>query len=426
MNIYNDMMRGFAYDLSMANNPEDVLLGWKKIINNFKGYKAIVVLDEYKELLLSKDIIKIIQDKESGFTPYFDSHKLYFVDNDSMGKMIQNYTVNIGIDYSIMFDTNFASYIDNFVRTGNPGVNLNYVYNAIDMLIKNDYKYDYNIYLMENIKIIDSYFDKNNYEVEVTEEMFRNIVSIELFKSIKSDVYRNTGKIEYSISYAKAKLQATEVINGLYRSSESKEYFRIVIDFQKQMLLNLIGMVKIQFSSNEGPRKKMEAFFKFIETTSGIYTDREARVAYEYFEKKNALKIFAKINKRLEPDKLFDLLDNIAWDFTIPRYMELFMMTCGEGDFLIPILLSVDKGLRSMLDIYSVKGFIFGKENIEFFPIPKKSTYDYFKERKCDHYIKKYDETRQVRCEILKINKAEGYKIIQHELKELQKLLINE
>lgn len=425
MNIWNKNIRTFAYDLSVANDPIDVFLGWNNIKSDFEGFKAIVTLDGYNDLLLQNDIIKMIEDKESGFATYFNSHKLYFVENNSMNNMIENSTVNIRIDYSIMFDTNFASYIDKFVRTGNPGVNLNHVYNTIDLLIKNEYQYDYNVYLAENIKTIDNYFEKDSNEIKITEEMYENMVSIELFKSIKSDVYRNTGKIEYNISYDTARLQAIELINKLYKSSESKLYFRNIVDIQKQMLLNLIGMVKVQFTSNHGPRKKMEDFFKFIETTSGIYFDREVRVAYEYFDKNNRVKIFRRINKETKSHKLYKLLDNIAWDFAIPRFMEHIMTTCGEGDFFIPILLSIDEDLRSMLNIYPVKGFIFNKKNYEFFSIPEKSSIEYFKERKCEYFINRIEETREERKKILQKNREDGYSVIEQQFNELKKLLIN-
>lgn len=420
MKINDNKIKEFAYTLNVANNVNDVFGGWIRMNGDFEGFKAIVGLEEYNEMLISRDIIDKINDNDSGFVFYFSSLKLYFVNDMFMNKMINDLKVNISIDYSIMFDTNFASYIDKFVRNGNPGTVSNNVYSAIDLLIRNDYQYDYHIYLIENIKSINGYFEKYYYEFKLNDKMFENIVSLELFKSIKSDVYKKTGKVEYDISYNQAKESAIELIDMFYQSQESKSLFKYIIDLQKQILLLLIGMVKIHFSSKRSPQKKMEEFLGYIDKVSGIYFDREAIVAYEYFERNKNLKIFRKIYNGIDAQKLFKILDNIAWDFTIPRLMEHVIVTCGEGDFFIPILLTLDKDLRSLLEIYSVKGCIFNEKSQEFFPIPDKSSQEYFSQRKCVDFIENLMESQNRRLNILNNNRNNGYSILEDQFEQLK------
>lgn len=55
------------------------------------------------------------------------------------------------------------------------------------MLLQNDFRYDYNFYLIENSK----YFSNNEFCVDKNIDMFNNIVSLELFKSIDRTLYCN-------------------------------------------------------------------------------------------------------------------------------------------------------------------------------------------------------------------------------------------
>ncbi len=395
----------------------------QSIKDKFGDYKAIVSLDTYDELTLSNDITRVVKDINSGFISYYDSNRLYCIDNDSMNTMIQTGSNNIESDYSIMFDTNFTSYIDRFVRTGSPGVSENRVYMAIDMLLKNNYQYDYNFYLLENTKIITDFDRADNYQFELNNEHFENIVSMELFKSIKRDVYMDTGKLEYSISYDMARSQAKYIVDSLYKSEQGKSFCNSIIMMQKQILLNLIGMVRINFTSNNGARKKAKEFFTYIKNVSGIYMEREVIIAYKYFDKNKKLAIFKKINKGIKSNKLYSLLSNIAWDFTIPRFMERILSTCGEGDYFLPILLSIDSDLRELLRLFPVKASIFHKHNLKLLPIPSKSSIEYFTEKKCeDDFIKLFDE-REKRINVLRVNQNDNYKIIQKEYKKLEKII---
>ncbi len=421
MSIDSLKIREFIYLLSKANDVDETVSAWLHAMAYLENLKAIVALDNYPKKFLDDKIRNKLDDKGSGFVSYFESSNLYFISNKTMIHMFDNGNVDFKIDYSIMFDTNFASYINEFVKTGKVNVTLNNVFQTIDFLLRNDYQYDYNYYLIENSK----YFEYKESEPCSQSDILNNIISLELFKSIDRSKYCNIGKIEYTISYKDAEEQAKIILNSMYKTDGGQEVCKIYKNIQRQNLLNLIGMVNINYSSKLGARKKMEQYFDYITNVLGIYMDREAVIAHKFFNRNSDVNIFKRINTNMKTEKLISILNNIAWDFTIPRAMEIMMTTCGEGDFFIPIFLSFDKDLRSIMNLFPIKGCLFSPNNMQVIPIPKIISDDYFEANGCREQIENLmnPDVREKRINVYHNNQQNNYEIITSEYKKIEQLL---
>ena len=398
-------IENLLFDLSEAKNPADILLSWRRMGTKVSTAKAIIAIDEYERSFLPPNIIKTLYSDDSDFVPYFQSSKLYFIDNEILGNMLSSYNnVEIPIDYSIMFDTNYASYIHQFVN--NPSNNLsNEVFTTIALLLRENYQYDFNFYLIENSKSMDlkSVYDFNTF-IHDHNEIYQNIISLELFKSIDSTLFKNTGKLNYTITKSEATQNATDLITKLFCTKHGIEYLQNFTFLQKQMTLFLIGMLNIHFSSNKGPQKKIHELFDFMNEKVGVYFERESIVAHKYFKKNGNLRIFRKIQKNGDATNILQTIDNIAWDFVAPRVMEFFMRFGGEGKFFLPFILSHDVGLKEILKLFNIKA-CYIDDNPGFIPVPSINTQDYYKTEKCEINFESYFSKEDKLKRAITINK---------------------
>lgn len=356
MTLGSSEVRELAYNLQHSNHPADILKAWHDFQGDFSQFTAIVALKEYREFAKTKEIVDSLNGLKECVTFYLNTHNLYFLNEETMKSMFLNGKVDFGVDYSIMFDTNFASYIRKFVDNTNLGNVGNEFYQLIDVLIKHDFQYDYNIYLTENIKQVMSPFTD---DCMIPDDLMQTIVSFERFKSIDVEEYKATGKIKYLVSVEMAEYEAKKTVDMYYRNTETKPYIDDLLNIKQLILLNLVGMFKVHFSSKAGSKRKMKEYFSFLQESVGLFLEREAIIAYELFSRNQLLSIFNKINFDMNPDSLYDKLDNIAWDFLIPRLMERSITIGGEGNYFLPLLLTFDRGLHNMLKLYPIKGVVF-------------------------------------------------------------------
>lgn len=409
------------YDLSTANNPTDILLSWSRMGNKVNNAKAIISINDYEKSVLPPNIVKSLYSDDNDFLPYFQSPQLYFINNEILENMLSSRNdVNFLIDYSIMFDTNYASYIHQFVNNNTNNLN-NEVFASIAVLLRENLQYDFNFYLIENSKSMDltSPFDINNFRQEHN-DIYQNIISLQLFNSIDNILFKNTGKINYKISKSEATQNATDLITTLFCSEWGIEYLQIFEFMQKQTTLFLIGMLNIHFSSNKSVQKKMVDLFEFMNEIVGTYFERESIVAHRYFKEQSKIRIFRKIQKNGDTSKILETIKNIAWDFVAPRVMEFFIRFSGEGKFFLPFILSHDAGLKEILQLFNVKAcFIDG--NRDFIPVPSINTQDYYEAENCKIDYESYFsmESKSKRATTLNKNRKVIDQLIDEECNKL-------
>lgn len=212
-------MNELLYYLSIARTPFDVVNTWSNKEGNFSNPKAIVCLEHYDNNFLPKEFIKATFLENNDFIPYFQSESLYFIDDEIFNTILSSGDIDIPIDYSVMFDSNYASYILFFVNNDMSRLN-NEAFITISLLLRGNFQYDYRFYLLENSKNID--LDKEfdiDYFKEMHNDIFRNITSLELFKSIDSKLFKEKNILKYTITTEDAKNNAEELrlftkING--------------------------------------------------------------------------------------------------------------------------------------------------------------------------------------------------------------------
>ncbi|WP_017762853.1 hypothetical protein [Bacillus thuringiensis] len=211
----------FLYNLVHSEKPSEYILQWGMYNRITKDYRLIAVSKEYdKDAVYPKGLVNILNQKDTDFVPYFMSEKLFFLDTTIIQSMLQNSSVQIQYDYSIMLDTNYTSYIETFLKDFNkPNFSEGSIYKTLDTLLRNKFNYDYTYYLIENYKNL---FSSGEKKFAISDSshiaLYENLYYLELFKSINHKEYINSNKIEFMISENEAKQKTDELINIIYNN----------------------------------------------------------------------------------------------------------------------------------------------------------------------------------------------------------------
>ncbi|ELH0894229.1 hypothetical protein Q9887_001098 [Vibrio fluvialis] len=378
-----------ATHFSEAKTPYDVAKSWALLQGKFPELSGITHLDNYDRTVLPPCIKKYTRKPLDYITPYFVSNSLYFIDDEMIRNIFQKETNHFPIDYTVMFDTNMASYINRLVRGEPVGEVQEKLLKLVDELLRDDLNYDFLFYLVENIKTVLPKADfeapsKLKFWLSLNRDFRDNLCSLHLFASIDSKGYKKTLNPRLTISYRQAVRNAIDSAYDFYfvKRKSIDEYMLL----QRVLLLNLIGMVRIQEESNKKERNKMKVYLEFLHNTVGMYIDREAIVAHKYFISRDNLPILRKVHKGCEVKGLIRQLDNIAWDMVAPRIMEKLIYSGfgSEGQYFIPMFLSFDNALKKMLNMHPIKSAIYNRKTGYVISFPVQSSQEYFKEHNLD------------------------------------------
>lgn len=422
--MLNNIEQIALFELTNAMNPEEAYNAWNVLNLGDNNRTLLVCLPDYWKSVYPDAIKNIIKNSNGAVSPYFESDKIYFFQQKLIEEMYDHGNeYQFPLDYSIMFDSNFSSYVHKFVS----GVPLNQIelsfIEMLDSLLRNDTRFDYFFYLIEN------YWYTKKLEIQSDElanqhkiKQYMNMVSFEMFKNIDADKYKETGKVEYKIDENEARILTDSLFNKIY-NDKSSELMKICKQIHNDNMLFLIGILKIRYSSKKSANNKICQFLDYTNEVIGSYLARETYIAFEYFQNPKALRILEPINNGIKRNKLKDLISNIAWDFAVPRVMELFIKEKWEGRFFIPFFLTFDEGLKFVLNLYKTKGIIINQNTGQMIPFRSDNGFDVFIDAGVKYDFEKYASKEQsdIRLKLRMGHVSSNYKIIEEELEEILK-----
>ena len=255
-------------------------------------------------------------------------------------------------------------------------------------------------YYIENIKQGTSAARKMNYESHdspmrfwesLNEEFRRNLIAIHLFNEIDCKYYQSTRKLRFNISAIEATRASIQFAYGFYASSAGKALiFERLVPFQRLILLQLIVILRIQFSSKSSPRTKLSQFLKFVQQKGAVYLDRETVLAFEYFKDSGSVPLFKKVNRGGAKKRLMSTISNMAWDMTAPRFVEQMLTARLQGDYTIPFFLSFDMALCRAIKAFPIKAAIIDVRSESVLSLPEIDTFEYFRREGCEEIVRKF------------------------------------
>lgn len=432
MNEFNqEEVKSCLYALSKAGDPSDSVFAWTLLQRKHPGLSAMVALDNYDKAVMPPWLRKYSAKPNNYLVPYFSTEKMYFLDDELLSEMFSSEKeFKFRIDYTLMFDTNIATYVNKLVRGESLGNIQSRVVALVDDILHDDLNFDHLFYMAENVKNVLPQLERNNtskilFWRSLEKGFRRNLVSLQVFRSIDCKEYKRTSNPRPQFTYRQAARHAIDFTYDFYASEVGKDHILNFVLVQKMILLQLIGMVRIQLSSGKSARHKMSEYFKYVHEVVGAYFDRETIIAHKYFNDRKTLAMLEKIKKGSRKMGLLKKLDNIAWDMAAPRFMEKLILAGGEGRYFIPMFLTFDAGLRELLAHYPVKGVMFNKKTGSFAPIPEINTRDYFKQHGCQDEIDHlYSEpVRSERLSREKPTRLSIHRLIRREYRTLRCLI---
>lgn len=379
----------FAHLVSVARKPSDLLMAKAVLGKESYGISTMVSFPFYEagSPFPSFPIPSTLQ--REYIVPYLCYPYVYFIEHEPVARH------GLWIDYTVTFDTNFASYVNRFVR-GEPlkGQQDEFMHVINDILDYN-LNFDPSFYFMENIKkaypialrIKNDGTDSPQMFWELLDEDFRrNIVSLELFLGVDCDHYQRTRELKFDISIEEAVRKSIGFTYWFYASTEGQELISDFLFRQKAILLQLLGILIVQFSSSRGARNKIKEFLKFVQEKA-VYFERETIVAHRYFKDRKMIPLLGRVNRGGIQKRLMEKIDNLAWDMTAPRSMERMATLQAPGDYMVPFFLTFDQKLRKLIKCYPVKAIIIDRRSSGVRSIPELSTHEYFRKEGCEDII---------------------------------------
>lgn len=423
-------VRACIYMLSKAETPSEAVLAWTILQKRHQGLSAMVALNGHESLVMPASVKKYMARPNNYLVPYFSSERMYFLDDELLSGMFTEGEFKFHVDYTLMFDTNVATYVNKLIRGEPLGDLQSRFITLVDDILHDDLNFDHLFYMAENVKNVIQQVERSNtsklnFWRSLDRNFRKNMVSLQLFRSIDCKAYKRTSNPKPQFSYREAARNAVNFCYDFYISEVGKDHILNFVLLQRLILLQLIGMVRIQLSSRKNAKNKMSEYFRYIHEVVGAYFDREAIIAHKYFSDRNSLGILEKIKKGCSKVRLLKRLDNIAWDMAAPRFMEKLIITPSQGRYFIPMFLTFDSNLRELLSHYLVKGVVFNRERGSFAPVPKINTKEYFEQHGClDDIEHLYSQpVRSERLSRTKPTRLSIHKLIRREYETLRMMV---
>lgn len=273
------------------------------------------------------------------------------------------------IDFSISFESNSARYLHDYINGRK--VNEETFINTLHTILNNNYNLDPIFYMIEN-------FTKGNETIE----FHNNLVSIKKLMTCNMEHYYLTKEIK-SI-HSDEKIEQIVKEESIYFKEEFKTIFEIAkkqhIIMKIILLMIIVAKFKIQGKQEEKLKKQFKYFIEFMDKKLKTIFLRELVVVLNYLEYENnkdknknkKYKFFDPLNSQ-EKKTLIRSIDNMAWDFTLARQLEIFFSSKPnpDADFFIPFLLTYDKGFTEILEDFYCKDFLIFHKEKRNIPIPE-------------------------------------------------------
>ena len=422
----NKYIENAIVDLIDASQPSDLLNIFDRLNMNGQDFCIESSLDEYRRSSFSEEIVLLINESDSDLLSYFLSQNIFFLDNEILEEMkkMNGKNYNFEVDYSVMIDSNYANYISMFLT--NPERLNRKVRKNLDVLIRNDFRFDYIIYIIESFYNV---FNKEGINSKTLNDnkanFYYNLLNLELFKNINTQKYIEEGIIAFNIDRQEAYILTDQLYNNILNSHDSKEGMKSYFDIHKMMTLYIIGILKVRFSSNKAPHNKMNYIFEFMNEVAGLYFEREIKFTYDYFENPSKFQMFDVIYRKIDKTHLFETIQNIAWDFSIPRIVERAIVEISITRYYIPFILTHDNNMKTVFNSYKAKGVIFNKDKSFLTTYSNINMLEYLQGKKCkiDYENLFSDEARERRQSVFQKNKQNEFKVIKKEFDMLAELL---
>ncbi len=336
--------------------------------------------------------------------PFFRYPYLYLIRNTRIEQPV------LAIDYSVSFDTNAATYVKTIVRARSLQPLREEVRQLFDELLSRDVNFDTSYYFAENAKIAYNPQDSRRPDLQrftfwmaLPRDFRWNIVALSLFKSVDCAHYRRTGTLKYTVPFIQAVREAVKFTHDFYAAPEDRPMItEFLLPLHKLLLLQLMAMLRIQFSSRVSPTRKFRQFLDFMDNKGEVFMQRETDLAYRYFKHRDSVPLLRKLNRGSPSQDLYQAVDNVAWDLTAARYLERMFALKLHGDFMVPFFMSFDRPLCDTMRLLSMKATVLDRSAGTALSLPDLNAEEYARDPAAKQLIQAYMSPERIKRRLSK------------------------
>ena len=392
-----------------SKSAKDSMLTYEKNYAECVKHNLYVITSD-KKMALNMPILKNIMSYENIKT-IFKYPTLSFLSPTIMKGMENGERAALAIDYSVSFEANTSRYLHDYMQFGEDAVPEKFI-ESLKFLLDNNINLDPMFYILENVA-----------KGEDSQKFYDNLVSIKKLMTCDMKYYKETKETEDTIGKIKSVYTDEKVIQDVNDEVESlKTEFKEMLEITQKnhlimrVLLLLIIIARFKYKNNM--KLQLEYIIKFMNDRIKTMFLRELSIGVEYFEKKQ-LEFFNKINNK---ETFFDAVDNMAWDFTVIRLLEMYysVKPNPSADFFIPFIFTLDKGLLESIEMFYCKDFLIFKNERRTDPVPYQSIMPKIKKYKLDKYFTEEASLSRINSE--DANFQELYEELKIEVKKVRKL----
>ena len=363
--------------LSAARTTQDAATAWMMLGGRFPGMKAIVSLPG-----MDRDVMPVALREHSDtgecLVPYFSSDRLFFLDDALVRDILLKEGMVFPVDYTVTLDTNAATYVHAFMQGKSGGDGGEKIRGLMEKLLLTDgLNFDHLFYVVENSKVAararkGGGATRMTFWRALSRKFRRNLVSLQLFCSIDTQAYRARGEIRMLATPRLAVQRAATYAWDSYGKPGATYLPGAGILKQRALLLQVIGMVRIGHTPGGDARTKLRDFVAFSHDTAAVMATREIALAQRFFSSPSSIRLLERIKPGLK-GRLIEHLDNTAWDLYAPRLLEELLASGAgtQGRFMVPYIMSFDRGLKESVSGFRVKAVLFDEKTHFFQAVPE-------------------------------------------------------
>lgn len=251
------------------------------------------------------------------------------------------------IDYSISLDTQAFSYLEPFLS-------------GIERRLPPDFREVFRFISRQDVNV-----DPIPYMVEnlqhITNEhsawrIFTKFKAYEVLRTIDTIWLEKRSEIRSQLDDPELSMRAQHHMSRILYHTTDNALMREYKNRYRWFYILLLEMAIIRFEDAKlALKQKLNKFVNFCNQKLSTIFARECVIAWHYFQRGQDLRFFRKV--QVNSKNLFAVLRGMAWDLLHVRHLEqaLTFRTKAEPRYFFSALLTFDKGLCEVMDMYPLK-----------------------------------------------------------------------
>lgn len=342
------LMKMLATEICSANSIADALLMYRTFAPFLTEYKFVFAAEKggTPGFAVNRSF-----SAGAAVRSIFGSQNVFVLDSQTFADMNKHGAAEYPLDFSISLDTEAMSYLHPFiVGAYNKGIPDDFK-EVFAFIAQDEVNVDPTPYMSENILKLD--------ELKLADGVFKTLRSYEVLRTLDKKRLRSKGEVCSVLTNEEVNARALELISGMYRDRSNHAAMAGLQARHSYLYLCLMKMVEIQIKSpKRSTKNKLIEFITFCDEEVATLFARETAIAAAYFEKGHDLTFFGKMHKGQDLQKP---LKNMAWDLCHVRQLEegMTMLPVREARYFFTALLTFDKRLIEIIDLYPLRSFGF-------------------------------------------------------------------